>query len=403
MVTNLELDKITIDNIYLYVADAVRWDYLPDAISELGAAVRTIAASTHSPSSFASILTGQYTPRHGVSSFNHSIVNDIFQLTDLPEVTTRFYNSITETTPDIDLSSDDPIYSVLGLTPPSSATPVDDLSSPFVIIERGPGGHAPYDGAGSAFDYFHRVRRSSSDEIRQDYQSSINRDIELFTQRLNMLRDQGKLEDTLVIYASDHGELLGNQGELGHSAPMQPELVYVPSVFIHPSIVDQTITETTFHHVDLLPTLLDAIDVQSDVAAGWNTDWDGQSVNGGDFPQSARPCIYQNTFTDTGITATLHNEGVWDAHGGHVFCRSPRWSRLAVAAGKLAQSAKRGYYLRNLRPFIQEYWREEATFGQPQISRAEAAEQLANIQSQAVTVSDLSAEASERLHDLGYM
>jgi len=60
------------------------------------------------------------------------------------------------------------------------------------------------------------------------------------------------MDRTLVIFTSDHGELLGEYGGLtGHVRPPCPELVYVPTVFIHPLIKNKKTEESIMRHVDL--------------------------------------------------------------------------------------------------------------------------------------------------------
>jgi hypothetical protein len=50
---------MTVDNVYIFVADALRRDYLPDEIKEIGEYVPTISAGTNSPAGFSSISTSQ--------------------------------------------------------------------------------------------------------------------------------------------------------------------------------------------------------------------------------------------------------------------------------------------------------------------------------------------------------
>lgn len=57
---------------------------------------------------------------------------------------------------------------------------------------------------------------------------------------------------------------------IGHNSPMRPELVYVPTVFIHSTIPDETIDTGAFHYVDLLPTILDVLDLDANIRKMFN-------------------------------------------------------------------------------------------------------------------------------------
>jgi len=107
------LSRLDVSNVFIYVGDAVRDDFTPEQISSRGVHLRTIAASTHSPTSFASLMTGRYPPRHGVSSFSDQIDSTIPRLLDFESVGTRFLNSIFEHATEEHGHNVDPIYSVL--------------------------------------------------------------------------------------------------------------------------------------------------------------------------------------------------------------------------------------------------------------------------------------------------
>ena len=66
---------------------------------------------------------------------------------------------------------------------------------------------------------------------------------------------------------SDHGELLGEYGDLiGHGEASCPELVYIPIVFIHPSLPKGKTYENegVLRHVDLFPTIKGILNIKSD-------------------------------------------------------------------------------------------------------------------------------------------
>lgn len=394
--------RLEISNVFLYVGDAVREDYLPREFKTDGTYIRTIASSIHSPASFASIVTGRYPPTHGVTSFKDRLSEDVHRLFDLSEINTQFLNSIFAYATEEHGQEIDPIHSVLDTEPLSVESPFEGVVPPFITMERGPGGHAPYgDYIGTVTEYF-EDKDGDNESIQEDYQRSIELDIELFNQRVEELDEKDLLEDTLIIYTSDHGELLGEGGFLGHNDPMRPELVYVPTVFRHPDLPDQQLTETTFHHTDLLPTIITALGRDPD-----KSKFDGSPPPMA-FESGPRPCFWRNQFLPEwvrGVSGELSYEGVWDSSGGRVRTETTRRDRYSVLIGKLIRSSKRSYMWHNLDECISSYWRNSCVFGTPSFDKETAAEilQEAKEDSGSGRKAELSAEEEEHLRNLGYL
>ena len=391
-----DLQDLDAENIFVYVGDAVRWDCLPRRIAERGTVRRTVASSIHSPASFASLVTGLHPPSHGVHSFTHTLEPSISRLFDLNGYETRFVNSVREQG-----NSADPIFAVLGVEPDHDE-PFADLSKRFAVMERGPGGHAPYDRRiETAPEYFQTRRGTDTSTIRSEYRSSVAADADLFERRLTELEERGVLDDTLVVYTSDHGELVGEGGMLGHNAPMRPELVYVPSVFIHPNLpTGRERSDEPFRHVDLLPTVLAAL--------GEYEEWTSLDGTVGTEDHSIGPTFYKHQFLETRDSTpslTLAYNGVWTDDGGYVFARTNRAERLAVLAGKLVTSAKRGYLRRHVPAAFRSYAAGDRTFGSPECSLADATSLLSKVRTAGrnTTERELSESAVERLHDMGYI
>ena len=64
---------------------------------------------------------------------------------------------------------------------------------------------------------------------------------------------------TLVVVTSDHGEALGEHGEASHGIFAYEEVLRVPLVIYAPQLFRPRVVDAPARHVDLLPTLLDAI------------------------------------------------------------------------------------------------------------------------------------------------
>ncbi len=77
------------------------------------------------------------------------------------------------------------------------------------------------------------------------------------------LEDRGLLDTSLVILTADHGEGLGDHGEGFHGFFVYDTTVHVPLIVRLPSATEGgRVVQTAVSHVDLLPTVLDAVDLE---------------------------------------------------------------------------------------------------------------------------------------------
>ena len=78
----------------------------------------------------------------------------------------------------------------------------------------------------------------------------------------------GRAGRTLVVLTSDHGESLGEHGEATHGVFAYEAALKVPLIIYQPRLVPVAVIDAPAQHIDLLPTILDAIALEapSDVA-----------------------------------------------------------------------------------------------------------------------------------------
>ncbi len=76
---------------------------------------------------------------------------------------------------------------------------------------------------------------------------------------LRPLLEQGRAGRTLVVLTSDHGEGLGEHGEATHGTFAYQGTLRVPLLLFAPSLLSARVVRGTARHVDLLPTVLDAL------------------------------------------------------------------------------------------------------------------------------------------------
>lgn len=387
------VSKLDVDNIFIYVADAVRWDTLLESIAQRGVVSKSVAGSIHSPTSFATLVTGRYMPSHGVTDFDCRIPESMFTLFDLDTHETQFVNSIGVS------GAEDPIYSVLDRTPVNAQKPLNSISEPFVIMERGQGGHAPYGGfKGTAQEYFQARKKSSVETVREEYKDGVQLDAEVFLDRIRQLESKELLEDTLVVYTSDHGELLGEGGMFGHNGPIRPELVYVPTVFIHPDLSSAK-SEAHFSHVDLLSTILDPLD--ADVV--------DQSL--GRCPGTRYDVAFsfyrkEHNLPYVPFSGVTEYDSVWNSDGGFVFPRSARHERGLGLVGNLFFSPTKVMTRKQTVECMRSYWNGLERFGEPPGTPDEFDTTIQNWKRNVTTHSNsvsLDQDTQDRLEDLGYI
>ena len=79
------------------------------------------------------------------------------------------------------------------------------------------------------------------------------------TPLLEPLVSAGRDGRTLVVLTSDHGESLGEHGEATHGVFAYEATLKVPLVFYQPRLFQPVVVDTAAQHVDVLPTVLDAL------------------------------------------------------------------------------------------------------------------------------------------------
>jgi arylsulfatase len=102
---------------------------------------------------------------------------------------------------------------------------------------------------------------STNQTIRQNYTAmceNIDRGIGSY---LDKLASTGQLENTIIIFSSDHGEMLGDHGLWGKIVPYQAS-TFVPLIVLGPGIRQGVINHALISIMDLTATFLDYADVQ---------------------------------------------------------------------------------------------------------------------------------------------
>lgn len=79
---------------------------------------------------------------------------------------------------------------------------------------------------------------------------------------LEALQRRDLVDDTVIIFTSDHGELLGDHGLMHKGSPAYRQLREVPFIMKGPQIPRGKVSSCLTSHIDLMPTLLDMANVK---------------------------------------------------------------------------------------------------------------------------------------------
>ena len=96
-------------------------------------------------------------------------------------------------------------------------------------------------------------------EVKANYYAMIMLIDDQFRRIVDALRDSGQLDNTLIVYMSDHGELLGDHGLILKGCRFFEGLVHIPMIFSWPERFSRGVqSEALVESVDVAPTLLEA-------------------------------------------------------------------------------------------------------------------------------------------------
>jgi len=77
---------------------------------------------------------------------------------------------------------------------------------------------------------------------------------------LKTLEDLGQLDNTLILFTADHGDMIGGHGMTWKSTTaFYEEVVQVPLIIRYPSMFKSHVNEMAVNHVDYMPTILDIL------------------------------------------------------------------------------------------------------------------------------------------------
>ena len=93
--------------------------------------------------------------------------------------------------------------------------------------------------------------------IRQNYTAMVENIDRWVGAFVDQLKKRGELDNTLVVFSSDHGEMLGDHGKWGKTLPYQ-QSIGVPLVVAGPGVAKGVKSDALVSHIDLTATFLEA-------------------------------------------------------------------------------------------------------------------------------------------------
>lgn len=103
--------------------------------------------------------------------------------------------------------------------------------------------------------------RETYQEVRRNYSAMVENVDRWLGTYLDRLEKRGELSDTVIVFASDHGELLGDHGYWGKHSPYR-ESVRVPLIMAGPEIESRELSNALVSLIDLAATFLNWADVE---------------------------------------------------------------------------------------------------------------------------------------------
>ena len=96
-------------------------------------------------------------------------------------------------------------------------------------------------------------------EVKANYYAMIMLIDDQFKRIIDTLRDTRQLDNTIIVYMSDHGELLGDHGLILKGCRFFEGLVHIPMIFSWPDRFQRNLqSDALVESVDVAPTLLEA-------------------------------------------------------------------------------------------------------------------------------------------------
>ena len=155
------------------------------------------------------------------------------------------------------------------------------IEEPWFLQINWGSAHPPFDAAKELLDPYSSVDFSLPEDsrdtitdhlaVRRQYAAMLTGMDEWMARVLAAVNARGELENTIVVYSADHGEMLGDHGLWNKGVPYEPS-VRIPLIVSGPGIDRGRQSDALVESIDLAATILDLAGVDP------ADDWDASSL-----------------------------------------------------------------------------------------------------------------------------
>jgi arylsulfatase len=141
-----------------------------------------------------------------------------------------------------------------------------------------------------------------------------------FGRLLDAIGEAGDLDNTIIVFHSDHGEMLGDHGLLYKGCRFFEGLVHVPMIWSMPGrILEDVQSKGLVELVDIAPTLLEAAGIPIPGAMQGKSLW--PLLTGKTDPQFHKPCVvseFNDALGSAAIPTPSHGSMYFDGRYKHI-------------------------------------------------------------------------------------
>lgn len=163
---------------------------------------------------------------------------------------------------------------------------MEKISSPFFLWVHYMDVHGPYQSK-KGFSFLNKIKgeilwhkaikspssltTKEKNNLIEWYKEEISYFDKHFGEILNIFRERGIIDNSIIIFCSDHGDAFYEHGFYRHERFLYDELLHVPLIIKHPKFRHMEISEIV-GLVDVVPTLLDMLEIKNEY------EFDGESL-----------------------------------------------------------------------------------------------------------------------------
>ncbi len=164
--------------------------------------------------------------------------------------------------------------------------------------------------------------------VQRNYFAAVTSCDENFGRLLNTLDEQGLSENTIVVFTSDHGEMLGSQGMMQKDIWYE-EAINIPFLIRWPDRIKRGENDMLMGPFDMMPTLLGLMGFEPPESCQGD-DMSEALSNGVDFNRESVPLM--GCPCDGSKYWEMANPVPWVKNGRHLFMKGYDWRELGYRA-----------------------------------------------------------------------